>query len=320
MPLHFAGIDVSKAHLDLCVLPSKQTAHVPNTPAGHQKIRQLLQAPAPNPGDVRIVLESTGGYEFSTALAMEEAGFEVAIIKPERARSFARATGQLAKTDEIDAAVLASFCQVIPLTIVPLPSEEIRHFRELLDRREQLVEMRTMESNRRQATTQKQALKSIDKHIEWIDREIGGIEKELDRRIKENPRWEELDRIIQSVPGLGSQTSRTLIGQLPELGMLDRKAISQLVGLAPVANDSGKTDGARHIVGGRKRVRNMLYMAALSAIRSNPVCKSLYKRLRERGKPAKSALVAVAHKLLIIVNAMAQKKTMWQHSNVAIET
>lgn len=319
MPVHFVGIDVARATLDMCVLPSKQTAHVPNTPAGRQKIIQTLRSLAPNPGDIRVVFESTGGYELPTALALEEAGFEVAIIKPERARYFAKANGQLAKTDTIDAEILASFCQLIPLTIVPLPPEELRHFRDLLDRREQLIEMRTMESNRRDTTLQKQARKSIDKHITWIDRELGGIEKELDRRIKENPRWEELDQIIQSVPGLGSQASRTLIGQLPELGKVDRKVIGHLVGLAPVANDSGTTDGLRHIVGGRKQVRSVLYMAALSSVRCNPICKALYIRLRERGKPAKSALVAVAHKLLTIVNAMVQKKTMWQHSNVAAE-
>lgn len=320
MPLHFVGIDVSLAKLDMCILPSKKIADVSNTSAGYRKIIQILRSISDNPGDIRIVLESTGGYELAAALAMEEAGFEVAIIKPERARNFASANARLAKTDRLDAETLAMFCQAIPLRIVPLPTEEIRHFRDLLDRREQLVEMRTMESNRRHTTLQKRALKSVDKHIDWIDREVDAIDKELDCRIKQNPRWEELDRIIQSVPGLGSQTSRTLIGQLPELGTVDRKVIGHLVGLAPLAKQSGKTDGPRHIVGGRKQVRNVLYMAALSATKYNPVCKALYIRLRERGKPAKSALVAVAHKLLTIVNAMAEKKTLWQHSNVAIDS
>jgi len=225
---------------------------------------------------------------------------------------------QLAKTDSIDAGILAQYCQTVPLTIIPLPTEEIRLFRDLLDRREQLMNMKTMESNRLATVVLKQAITSIKKHINWINREINAIEKEIDERISENPQSKELDRIIQSIPGIGPQTSRILIGQLPELGQVNRKVIAQLVGLAPIANDSGTTIGQRHIVGGRRQVRNAMYMASLSAARYNPTARALYKRLRERGKTAKVALVAVAHKLLIIINAMVQKKELWQHSNVAI--
>jgi transposase len=313
----FVGIDVARTTLDVCILPLDQTSHLDNSPAAHHKLIQQLQTLAATPSDIRVVLESTGGFELPLALALEIAGIEVAIIKPERARYFAKATGQLAKTDAIDAGILALFCQKVPLTIVPLPNEEIRHFRDLLDRREQLMGMKTMESNRLATTIQKHARKSIEKHIAWINREINSIEKEIDQRIAENPQWKELDRIIQSIPGIGPQTARTLIGQLPELGQVDRKVIGQLVGLAPVANDSGTTTGQRHIVGGRQQVRNVLYMAALSAARFNPVANALYKRLRERGKSAKVALIAVAHKLLTIINAMVQKGTTWQHSIVA---
>ena len=317
MPSLFVGIDVARSTLDVCILPLDRTSHISNSPEAHRKLIKQLQTLASKPSDIRVVLESTGGFELPLALALEEAGIEVAIIKPERARYFAKATGQLAKTDAIDAGILAQFCRAVPLTIVPLPTEEIRHLRDLLDRREQLMDMKTMESNRLHTTTQKQAKKSLEKHLVWISREINIIEKEINHRIAENPKWKELDRIIQSIPGIGPQTARILIGQLPELGCIDGKAISQLVGLAPVANDSGSASGQRHIVGGRKQVRTVLYMAALSAARYNPVAKALYRRLSERGKSAKVALIAVAHKLLTIINAMVRKKTTWQHSDVA---
>jgi transposase len=320
MPSVFVGIDVSQDTLDVRHLPADQAVRVPNTPAGHRQLLDTLLALASRPADIRAVLESTGGLELPAALALEEAGIEVAIIKPERARYFAKAHGQLAKTDAIDAAILARFVQSVPLPIVPLPPEELRHFRDLLDRRAQLVEMRTMESNRLATTTLKPARKSIETHIAWINREIKSVETQLDRRVAANPQWAEIDRILQSIPGLGPQTARLLIGHLPELGHVDRKVIGQLVGVAPIANDSGTTEGPRHIVGGRWQVRNGLYMAAVVASRFNPIGQALYRRLRERGKSAKVALIAVAHKLLTIANAMVAQKTLWRHSNVAIST
>jgi transposase len=320
MPTLFVGIDVSRATLDVCIRPTERTLRVPNTPAGHRTLLDTLLALAERPADIRVVLESTGSLELPAALALERAGLEVAIIKPERARYFAKAHGQLAKTDAIDAAILARFVQTVPLPIVPLPPEEWRHFRDLLDRRQQLVEMRTMESNRLATTALKPARKSIDKHIAWINREIDAIEAELDRRAAANPKWAEIDRILQSIPGIGSQVARLLIGHLPERGCVDRKVIGQLVGVAPVANDSGTTEGPRHIVGGRWQVRNGLYMAAVVAIRFNPIGRALYRRLKERGKSAKSALIAVAHKLLTIANAMVAQKTLWRHADVVISS
>jgi transposase len=318
MPTVFVGIDVSQAHLDIRHLPADQGFRVPNTPPGHRQLVHALLALAPQPSDVRVVLESTGSLELPAAIALEQAGIAVAIIKPQRARYFAKAHGQSAKTDAIDAGILARFIRDVPLTIVPLPPEDLRHFRDLLDRRHQLLDMRTMESNRLGTTTLKQARKSIEKHIAWIDREIHDVEAELDQRVAANPQWAEIDRILQSIPGIGSQVSRLLIGHLPELGQADRKTLAHLVGVAPIANDSGTTEGPRHIVGGRWQVRNGLYMAALVAIRHNPIAKPLYIRLRERGKSAKSALIAVAHKLLTIANAMVAHKTLWRHSNVAV--
>src|SRR5262249_45874745 len=189
---------------------------------------------------------------------------------------FAKAHGQLAKTDAIDARILAQFARDVPVPVVPLPPEELRHFRDLLDRRHQLIEMRTMESNRLTTTTLKPARKSIEKHIAYLNREIKGVDAELERRVAANSQWAEIDRILQSIPGIGPQVSRLLIGHLPELGQVDRKVIGHLVGVAPIANDSGTTEGARHIVGGRWQVRNGLYMAAMVAIRFNPVGKALY--------------------------------------------
>jgi transposase len=319
MPSLFIGIDVSKATLDVHCLPSSQSFQIPNDAEGHRQLLDKLRLLA-TPKDGRAVLESTGGLELPAAIALEEAGFEVAIIKPERARYFAKAHGKLAKTDAIDAAMLARFIRDVPLTIVPLPTEDLRHFRDLLDRRHQLIEMKTMEKNRLSSTTLKAARKSLEKHIAWIERELKAIDADLDRRIEANPQWAEIDRILQSIPGFGPQVSRSLIGHLPELGQVDRKVIGHLVGVAPMANDSGTTEGARHIVGGRWQVRNLLYMAAVVAIRYNPVGKALYERLRSRGKSGKSAVIAVAHKLLTIANAMVAKKTLWQHPNVAKTT
>ena len=318
MPTVFVGIDVSQAHLDVRHLPGDEGFRVANSPAGHRKLLEALLPLAVQPSDIRVVLESTGGLELPAAITLEAAGVQVAIIKPERARYFAKAHAQLAKTDAIDAGILARFIRDVPVPILPLPPEELRHFRDLLDRRHQLVEMRTMESNRLSTTALQPARRSIEKHIAWIDREIKSVEADLGARVAANPQWAEVDRILRSIPGIGPQVSRLLIGHLPELGRVDRKVIGQLVGVAPIANDSGTTEGPRHIVGGRWQVRNGLYMAAVVAIRHNPVGKALYVPLRERGKSAKSALIAVAHKLLTIANAMVAQKTLWRHSNVAV--
>ncbi len=320
MPTTFVGIDASQAHLDVRVLPADHSLRVDNTPAGHRQLVAFLVPFAATPGDLRIVLESTGGLEFPAALALEAAGFEVAIIKPERARYFAKASGQLAKTDALDARLLAAFAQAVTLTIRPLPTEDLRQFRDLLDRRAQLIDMRTMEKNRLASTTLAKARHSVEKHIAWIDREVRTLQAELNRRIADHPKWKDLDALLQSVPGVGPQTARTLIGQLPELGQVDRKAIGHLVGLAPLADDSGGHQGSRRIVGGRRQVRNALYMATVAALRHNPVVKAFYHRLRAQGKKAKVAVIAAAHKLLTILNAMVRDHAPWRHSTVTQST
>lgn len=317
----FVGIDVSQKRLDVAFRPegAAPALHVDNTPAGHRELLEVL-IKLDRPADIRAGLESTGGLELPVALALEEAGCEVAIIKPERIRHFALAHARLAKTDALDAAMIAAFVQGVPLEIHPLPSEDLRQFRDLLDRRNQLVHMKTMERNRLGSTTQQLARKSIDKHIAWIEKEIQLLNTELDDRIAAHPKWKEIDRIVQSVPGFGDQVSRTVIGQLPELGRIDRKVIGPLVGLAPLDRQSGETDAPRHIVGGRRQVRNVLYMAALVATRYNPVGRDLYSRLMAKGKSKKAAIIAVAHKLLTILNAMVRDMKEWRHSDVAKTT
>jgi transposase len=317
MPTVFVGIDVAQEQLDVCILPVDRSFRVTNTPDGRRQLVDQLRALPEAPTELLVVLESTGGLELPVALALGEAAIGAAVVKPDRVRHFAKAAGQLAKTDAIDARLLAQFGRSIPLTVQPLPAEETRLFRDLLDRRQQLVDMRTLEKNRQATTTDPRAQKSLTKHIAWIDREIDTLESLLDQRIADNPQWAEIDRVLQSIPGIGAQTARLLIGQVPELGRVDRQAIGLLIGLAPVANDSGKTAGQRYIVGGRKQVRNGLYMAALTAVRYNPIARQLYARLLAKGKSAKVALIAVAHKLLTIANAMVRDRTTWRHLNVA---
>ena len=317
MPSLFVGIDVSKDHLDVHHLPADTAFRVKNTPAGHGKLVEALGRLDTAPDGIRVVVESTGGLELPVALAIEEAKMQIAIIKPERARHFAKAHGQLAKTDSIDARMLARFARDIPLTIVPLPSEELRHFRDLLDRRHQLLEMETMEKNRLKSTALKRAKDSVQRHIDWIKKELADVGKELDERIAGNPQWAELDRLLQTIPGFGPQVSRVLIGHLPELGRVNHKVIANLVGVAPIANDSGNSEGPRHIAGGRWQVRNVLYMCGVVATIHNPVGKAMYQRLVARGKAGKSAVIAVARKMLTIANAMVAKKTPWRHLIVA---
>ena len=312
MPTASVGIDVGRAHLDVCVLPADLARRLPDTPAGHRQRVAALLPLAGSPSDIRAVVESTGGLEL--ARAREEAGFEIAVVKPERVRDFAQARGRPAETDALDARTPAEFARAI----TPLPAEELRHVRDLLGRRAPLVEMRTMDSNRLATTALKHARKSLEKHVAWLDREIGGIEAELDRRVAANPQRAEIDRRLQSIPAVGPRMSRVLIGHPPELGHADRTVIGRRVGVAPVANDGGTTDGPRHIVGGRKQVRNALYMVAVVAVRWNPVGKALYARRKAEGESSESALIAVAHKLLAIANATVAQKTTWRHSNVAV--
>jgi len=320
-----AGIDVSLATLDVCVLPadpqapaSPETAFaVPNTTEGYAQLIARLVALAGSPTAVRVVLESTGGIEEEVMIALQAAAIETVRVQPRQVRHFAHAQGHKAKTDRLDARLLADFGRRMPMTPTPLPDEETRHFRDLLDRRQQLLDMKTMEEHRLRSTREPKALASVRKHLRWIEAEIQRIDDELDRRVARTPAWHRTDGLLQSVPGIGRCTSYALIGYVPELGTLDRKAVSLLVGLAPLARDSGTTQGIRHIVGGRKQVRNVLDMAALAGMRCHPGCRALAHRLIVKGKPKKVALIAVAHKLLVIANSLARQGVKYDDERAA---
>ena len=310
----FIGIDVSSDQLDVHIRPEARAFRVGNDPDGH---RQLLAAlPAPD-AVVRLVLEATGGLEAPVAAALAQAGYPVAVVNPRQVRDFAKATGTRAKTDALDAAILAHFADAIRPEVRPLPGPELRQLRELLDRRTQLIQMRTAEQNRLRSTTQKAVRKDLEAHLAWLAKRIKGVEAQLDKLIAGNLHWKATGDLLQSIPGIGVQTSRSLLGQLPELGTLDRRRLACLVGLAPLNSDSGRHRGLRRIVGGRASIRKALYMAALAASTHNAHFKAIYARLRSQGKAAKVALIAVARKLLCIANAVVRNKTPWRQPEVA---
>jgi transposase len=306
-PRVFVGIDVSKDQLDVAFGPSGEARRFPNTEAGVAAlVARLREAP---PG--LIVLESTGGLERPAAVALAGAGLPVRVIDPPRARHFARSLGQHSKTDAIDAAVLAHFAEGVRPEARPLPDAEARELRALLDRRAQLVGMRTAERNRLQQGPGEAVRRGLTEHVAYLDARVAEVEREIGSRIEAHKDWGPRDAVLRSIPGVGEQTSRALLGHLPELGGLTGKRIAALAGLAPRARDSGTIRGARSIFGGRKEVRTSLYLAALSASRYNPPLRAMYRRLRAAGKRAKVALIAVARKLLTIANAMIRDMRPW---------
>ena len=309
----FVGIDVGKKNLDIHIRPLGLAFQVPNTPDGHQKLAATLTSKE----CILIALESTGGLEAPAAAALASAGLPVVIINARQVRDFAKALGKLAKTDDIDAAVLAHFADAVRPPIRVLPSPELAEIRELLDRRDQLIQMRVAESHRLGSTPIKAIAKDMEAHIAFIAKRCKAVEKEIDRLIQANLHWKKQDELLQSIPGIGVQTSRMFIGQLPELGQVGRQQIAHLVGLAPVNNDSGQQRGKRHIVGGRAAVRKGLYMTAVAAVRHDPGFKAFYTRLRKAGKQAKVAFIAVARKLLCIANAVIRDRKPWARSATA---
>jgi transposase len=304
----FVGIDVSKDRLDVHVRPSGQAFAIARDSKGLEQLVSDLRALAP----ALIVLEATGGFELTVAAALAGAGLPLAVVNPRQIRDFARATGRLAKTDALDAQTIALFAERIRPEPRPLADVDSQTLAELVARRRQVIEMIGMESNRlhqardlRVQRTIKAALKTLEAQLAQLDREINGT-------VKGSPAWRAADDLLTSVPGVGNITSFTLIADLPELGQLDRRRIAALVGVAPINRDSGQMRGRRTIAGGRTDVRNALYMAALSAIRWNPVISEHYRSLVERGRPKKVALVACMRRLLGILNAIIRTKTPWQ--------
>lgn len=306
----YVGIDVCKGWLDVACVPAGQAA-LPARLDNEEKTRAELVSRLVELAPQLVVLEATGGWESALASALCAAGVAVAVVNPKRVRDFARATGVLAKTDRLDAQVLALFGQRIQPQVHALPDEAQQEITELVDRRAQLVTMRAQEKTRL-STVKPVARKSVREHIEWLDKRIKQIDADLDTRLKDSPVYKVRYDLLDSIPGVGRVTISTLLGRLPELGSLDRKPLAALVGVAPFSDDSGKRRGQRYIQGGRADVRCVLYMAALSATRCNPTIKALFQRLRAQGKPFKVALTACMRKLLIIMNAILKSGQPWR--------
>jgi transposase len=302
----FAGIDVSKDTLDVCVLPTGEAFTVSNDTAGIDELLTRLRPMAPE----RVVMEATGGYETEAAATLFLGSFAVCVVNPLQVRNFARADGQFAKTDRIDAGVIAKFGQRMVPALRTMPDAELRGIDALVTRRRQLLQMTTAEKNR-MGTAARPLRPRIQAHIDWMVQEIAGIEQELADAIKASPVWQQKVVLYTSVPGIGVTTAHALVAELPELGLLCAKKISALVGAAPYPRDSGTFRGQRRIRGGRASVRCALYMATLSAIRWNPAIKAMYERLKARGKPFKVSMIACLRKLLVILNTMARTNTAW---------
>lgn len=308
----YIGIDVSKAFLDVSTEDGSTAFRVGNDEAGQADL--LSRVTSLNPK--LIVLEATGGFETEVVLTLGAAGAPVAVVNPRQVRDFAKAMGILAKTDTIDARVLAQFGAAAKPEPQPVPSEQSLELEALLLRRRQLVSMLATERNRLATFTITRrpagslAVKSIKDSIEWLEKQLASLDETIDDRLQKSPIWRAKDNLLQSVPGIGPVTSRTLLADLPELGTLSRKAIAALVGVAPFNHDSGNSVGKRRIRGGRASVRSALYMACVASLRCNPVIKAFYDRL-VKTKPVKVALTACMRKMLTILNAMARSQANW---------
>jgi transposase len=302
-----AGVDVSKRRLDVCLLPGRQAFCVANDPEGIDELVRRLEETRPE----LVVLEATGRYERPAATAIAALGIAVAVVNPRQARDFAKATGRLAKTDKIDAEVLARFASAVGPKPSVLPDEEMRALQAILARRRQILEMLLAEKNRLQMAPEAVA-KRVRAHVKWLERELSRTDRDLDEAVAESEVWRRNEGLLRSVPGVGPVLARTLLAELPELGSLAPKRLSALVGVAPFNRDSGTLRGKREVWGGRAPVRAALYMGALVATRHNPVLKEFYGRLLKAGKPKKVALVACMRKLLTILNALMRDRTVWR--------
>ncbi len=307
----FVGIDVSKATLDGAVEPQGQVWQVAYDAKGIDQLVLQLQEIGPT----LIVIEATGGLETQIASALAGKELPVAVVNPRQVRDFAKASGRLAKTDRVDAGVLAAFARAIRPQARPLKDADTRALDDLVDRRRQLIGIRVQEVLRLNGATTKPLQTSLKKHITWLDKQIDQNDRDLTRRLRESDAWRAKDDLLKSIPGVGSVTIVTLLAKCPELGTLNRREIAALVGVAPMANDSGQYRGKRFIWGGRSEVRAVLYMATISAIRCNAVIRAFAERLKNAGKPPKVVIVACMRKLLTIMNAMLKNNTPWQPQN-----
>jgi len=304
----FVGIDVAKDHLDIAIRPDGKTWTIQNNDEGIKEL--VLQIHTINPE--LIVMEATGGLETNVASALALAGLPVAVVNPRQVRDFAKSTGKLAKTDTLDAQVLAHFAEAIHPEPRFMSDEQSRLLKALNVRRRQIIEMCVSEKNRLRLCN-KATREGIMDHIAWLEESLKKLDEELAQAIQTSPIWREKDKLLKSVPGIGKITSSVLLASLPELGSLNRKCIAALVGVAPFNRDSGTMRGRRSIWGGREHVRCALYMAALSASRTNPVIKIFYDRLIKAGKTPKVALTACMRKILVIINSMIRYSTPWRY-------
>ena len=309
----FIGVDVCKDYLDAHARPAGAHKRFDNTPDGIEQLVAWVRPFAPE----RVIFELTGPYQKAAVGALLTADLPAVVVNARQVRDFAKGIGQLAKTDVIDAGILAHFGEVVTTIVRPLPPQEILEFRDLYDRRGQLVRMLAVEKNHRHAAlgSSPKVLRNIEKHMAFLERQIKDLEDRMDRIVADSETFKAKDDILQSITGIGPQVARTLLVHLPELGQGTRQTITALVGLAPFADDSGKTSGIRHIRGGRAKVRIALYQAAVAAVRYCATMKAFYATLKAKGKATKVALIAVARKILVLANALL--RTMTPYNNRA---
>ncbi|NRR34418.1 IS110 family transposase [Oxalobacteraceae bacterium] len=302
----YVGIDVSRSTLDMDIYPGSNVAQFPNDEGGHARLVKALSALGPR----LIVLEATGGLELAVVAAMATAKLRVVVVNPRQARDFAKALGILAKTDGVDAHVLARFAEAVKPELRPLKSADVMALEAILTRRRQLVEMLTAEQNRRLRATGP-IMKDLDAHIAWLKQRLKGVDRDMNGAIKSSPVWQAKANLLLSVPGVGMVTTVTMLAELPELGTLNRREIAALAGICPYNHDSGGHRGKRAIRGGRSTVRAALYMATLTATRHNPVIKNFYTKLVNEGKVKKVALTACMRKMLVTLNAIVSSQLPW---------
>lgn len=302
----FVGIDVSKDTLDIYIDPAAEAMHVAYDDEGVAQVVNRLLKVAPT----LIVVEATGGLEMRLASELAAKGLPLAVINPRQARDFAKATGQLAKTDQVDAVVLAAFARAIRPAARPIKDADTRELDDLVTRRRQLIDMRVQETLRL-GTASKVQSKSLKAHIAWLDKRIASFDDDLTKRLRASGVWRAKDDLLRGIPGVGAVTTLTMLAKCPELGTMNRRQIAALVGIAPLADDSGRHRGKRRIWGGRADVRTVLYMATLSAMTSNSDIKAFATRLRQAGKLPKVVVVACMRKLLTIMNAMVKNNAKW---------
>lgn len=308
----YAGVDISKHHIDATTAPSGDRLNISSGDLDKLVAWMVRRKPQ------LVVIEATGGYERDAVAALVGAGLAVAVVNPRQVRDFAKASGRLAKTDRIDADVLAAFGLAIQPEPRPLRGEDASALRDLVVRRRQLLAMRKAEKNRLEMHLSPTVRAGVERHLAFIDGEIKGADDDLDHLIRQSPAWRADDGLLRSVPGVGPVLARTLIAEMPELGQLNSRQIAALVGVAPFNRDSGKMRGTRSVWGGRPGVRSVLYMATLSAIRCNPVLKVAYQHLRLAGKPPKVAIVACMRRLIVTLNAICKSRSAWSSDLTAI--